>query len=187
MLLPLDAATGSPIWKQPAIISDSNRTVLLGSPVVDGAGSIFVAANYSSPYPENGRDLYVSRFDQSGNMNWRQKVGQDAYAWGGSLNVDGNGNVTVVADSRVGTGSTPSTRLAGLQSGVPYQFRIAGINQAGIGSFATLNATVTPKAAVPAQPQPPTATAGSSRPSPMLMGQRSLTMRSSIAMKAPAS
>jgi hypothetical protein len=66
-------------------------------------------------------------------MNWRQKVGQDAYAWGGSLNVDGNGNVTVVADSRVGTGSTTNTRLAGLQSGVPYQFRIAGINQAGIG------------------------------------------------------
>ena len=72
----------------------------------DGSGNVYVTGYFEDtvdfdpgggdPHTSNGeRDVYLSKFDSSGNFDWARTWGGSGYDWGEGVATDGSGNVYV--------------------------------------------------------------------------------------------
>jgi hypothetical protein len=96
---------GAPQSVFSAVESPSTGTTTAQASAVDSNGNIYVlgnaTGNFGSQINQGSQDVYLTKYDSAGNVQWSQLVGSSGTASGYGLALDQNGNAYV-------TGSTTS-------------------------------------------------------------------------------
>jgi hypothetical protein len=90
-------ASGSLLWSRQLGTSDLDDG---GRVAVDGLGNAYLSGstNGSLGGPNaGGRDVFLTKYDASGNLLWSRQAGTGENDWGGSVAVDGSGNAYISA------------------------------------------------------------------------------------------
>jgi len=101
--------------------TDFNKTITPDSGVstakatiVDGNGNVFVVGNttgnFGGQIEQGEQDVYLTKFDSAGNVQWTRLLGSQASASGYSLALDPTGGVVVAGST---TGSLSQTAVGG--------------------------------------------------------------------------
>jgi len=97
----------------------SNGTTTAQSTVVDGDGNVYVLGNatgdFGSQINQGTQDVYLSKYDSAGNLQWTRLVGSPDSASGYSMAVDPMGGIIVagsttgnLSQTAIGDGNTDS-------------------------------------------------------------------------------
>ncbi len=97
----------------------STGTTTAQSTVVDGDGNVYVlgnaTGNFGSQLNQGSQDVYLSKYDSAGNLQWARLVGADNSATGYSMAVDPTGGIVVsgsttgnLSQTAIGNGNTDS-------------------------------------------------------------------------------
>jgi len=95
---------GNEVW---AKYAGGNKSAIAKSVVVDNAGNIYVAGFYQSTsitfgtttltsvpsFDPNAADVFLTKYDSSGNVVWAKTIGSDGDDRASSVFVDGSGNI----------------------------------------------------------------------------------------------
>jgi len=88
----------------------SNGTTTGNATVVDSSGNVYTLGNatgdFGSQLNQGSQDVYLSKYDSAGNLQWTELVGSAGTAAGTSLALNPNGGVTVVGSTNADLTST---------------------------------------------------------------------------------
>ncbi len=65
---------------------------------VDSAGNVYVTGQFGHT-KQTGGNMFLTKYDSSGNKKWAKLLGSDNNDWGESVSVDSSGNVYVIGSS----------------------------------------------------------------------------------------
>jgi hypothetical protein len=105
-----DLSSGSPQGVFTATTTPTSGTTTAQSTVVDAQGNVYVLGNstgdFGNELNQGTQDVYISKYDSAGNLQWTKLVGSAGTASGYSMALNSSGNGVVIAGSTTADLST---------------------------------------------------------------------------------
>jgi hypothetical protein len=103
-------SSGAPSGVFSATTTPTSGTTTAQSTVVDGQGNVYVLGNstgsFGTELNQGAQDVYLSKYDSAGNLQWTKLVGSAGTASGYSMALNSGGNGVVIAGSTTADLST---------------------------------------------------------------------------------
>ncbi len=84
-------------------VAPTSGTTTAQATAVDSSGNVYVVGNatgdFGSQINQGSQDVYLTKYDSAGNVQWTQMLGSTGSASGYSLTLDSNGNPIVVGST----------------------------------------------------------------------------------------
>jgi outer membrane lipopolysaccharide assembly protein LptE/RlpB len=100
-LTDLDSSTPTAVTSTNA--APTSGTTTAQATAVDSSGNLYVVGNatgdFGSQINQGSQDVYLTKYDSAGNVQWTQMLGSTGSASGYSLTLDSNGNPIVVGST----------------------------------------------------------------------------------------